>query len=392
MRGDFMNNYLVPILYGIVIFPIISLIFTLPYMIFQYRKYGSIPSIRVLIVYSFILYLICAYFLVILPLPSIESVANLKIARYQIIPFNLLSDFIKNTSFSITDASTYLAVIKNPIFYQTVYNVLLFLPFGVYLKYYFKCSLTKTIIYSFLLSLFFELTQLTGLYFIYPRNYRLFDVDDLIVNTIGGITGYYFSFLISKIFPSRDEIDKRAYLDGDTIPLFRRVFAFILDYFIVNVFAFLSFSFVRIFVNIDNIIIYYVCLILYYIIFTYVSNGYTLGKKFFKIKIVSLEGKLKIEQIIVRYGLLYFLAFKIPKLLLKYFNYNFLIKIIKTKNELIYLFFSVIIFVLIIYIIKRLNDISHGKLLLYEKLSKTKNINMIDSSKEKVIKYYIRDN
>ena len=33
-------------------------------------------------------------------------------------------------------------------------------------------------IFSFLLSLFFEVTQLTGLYFLYPGSYRLFDVDD----------------------------------------------------------------------------------------------------------------------------------------------------------------------------------------------------------------------
>ena len=31
----------------------------------------------------------------------------------------------------------------------------------------------------------FELTQLSGLYFIYPRSYRLADVNDLINNTVG---------------------------------------------------------------------------------------------------------------------------------------------------------------------------------------------------------------
>ncbi|UPU40245.1 hypothetical protein MX850_02280 [Erysipelothrix sp. Poltava] len=32
-------------------------------------------------------------------------------------------------------------------------------PFGIYLRYYFNCDLKKTVILSFILSLFFEPTQ-----------------------------------------------------------------------------------------------------------------------------------------------------------------------------------------------------------------------------------------
>jgi glycopeptide antibiotics resistance protein len=42
---------------------------------------------------------------------------------------------------------------------------------------------------TFLLSLIIESAQLTGLFFIYPGSYRLFDVDDLITNTLGGFLG-----------------------------------------------------------------------------------------------------------------------------------------------------------------------------------------------------------
>lgn len=368
-----MSNYIVSILYGIVVFPIVALLITLPYMIFQYRKYGSIPPIRVLIIYSFILYLICSYFLVILPLPSKSYVMELKMAHYQLIPFNFIIDFIKTTSFDITNIHTYLSVIKEPIFYQAVYNTILFIPLGIYLSYYFKCNLTKTILYSFILSLFFELTQLTGLYYIYPRNYRLFDVDDLIINTLGGFIGYYIGKVIIKILPSRDEIDNIAYIEGNTIPLFRRLFAFLLDYFIFSIFSVICFIIINSFIKVNYSLIYDICLILYYIIFCYLAKGYTIGKKFFKIKIVSLEGKLDINQIIIRYGLLYFILFKIPNLL----KYDFFVKIIKSRNESIYLFMSIILFILIYYLFKTLNNIKDGKLLFYEKLSQTKNINMI---------------
>ncbi len=46
-----------------------------------------------------------------------------------------------------------------PYFAFGVPLFLLVLPFGVYLRYYFKCSFLKTVLASFLLSLFFELTQ-----------------------------------------------------------------------------------------------------------------------------------------------------------------------------------------------------------------------------------------
>ena len=64
----------------------------------------------------------------------------------------------------------------------------------------------KTMIASFCLSLFFELTQLSGLYFIYPRPYRLFDVNDLVTNTLGGIIGFVVTPLF-YIYASYEKTD-----------------------------------------------------------------------------------------------------------------------------------------------------------------------------------------
>ena len=61
----------------------------------NYHKYGALLSLRILIVYSFILYLICVYFLVILPLPSREAVAKMTGPGMQLIPFNFIRDIIK---------------------------------------------------------------------------------------------------------------------------------------------------------------------------------------------------------------------------------------------------------------------------------------------------------
>src|SRR5699024_10365380 len=110
-----------------------------------------------------ILYLLCAYFLVILPLPSVEEVKMLTTPTTQLIPFDFIRDLL-NISFNWKELPSYINLIQSPPFYIAAFNVLLTLPFGFYLRYYFECKWYKALIFGFLLSLFFELTQLTGLY------------------------------------------------------------------------------------------------------------------------------------------------------------------------------------------------------------------------------------
>ena len=185
-----MSYYVSIIIQACIAFPMIAFLFSLPYIVYNYHKYGSFLSMRIAIVYSFILYLLCAYFLVILPLPSIEEVAKMTQASMQLQPFRFIQDIISSTSFHLSDPATYLPTLNSPTVYQVLFNIALVIPFGMYLRYYFQCSFKKTLLFSFLLALFFECTQLSGLYGIYPRSYRLFDVDDLMINTLGGILGY----------------------------------------------------------------------------------------------------------------------------------------------------------------------------------------------------------
>ena len=86
-----MSGYLSAIGQGLVFFPLAALLLTLPYIAWNYRRYGSVLSLRILIVYSFILYLICAYCLVIFPLPSGAEAAALSGHRMQLVPFSFLA-------------------------------------------------------------------------------------------------------------------------------------------------------------------------------------------------------------------------------------------------------------------------------------------------------------
>ena len=63
-------GYISTIKTAVQLFPFLAFLLTLPYMILNYRKYGSVNKLRVLIFYSFMLYLMTVYLLVILPLPD----------------------------------------------------------------------------------------------------------------------------------------------------------------------------------------------------------------------------------------------------------------------------------------------------------------------------------
>ena len=89
-------SYLVPIKAALIIFPFLALLITLPYIIYEYHHYGSVNKLRTLIIYSFILYLMTIYFLVILPLPTKEEVIKMKVINPQLIPLTFIKDIVED--------------------------------------------------------------------------------------------------------------------------------------------------------------------------------------------------------------------------------------------------------------------------------------------------------
>ena len=54
-------GYILSIKLAMLFFPALAFVITLPYMIANYRKYGSVNKLRTVIVYSFALYLLTVY-------------------------------------------------------------------------------------------------------------------------------------------------------------------------------------------------------------------------------------------------------------------------------------------------------------------------------------------
>lgn len=364
-----MEVYKIPIEFAFIVFPFIAFILTIPFLIHQYRKYGAIPLLKSIVFYSMILYLICAYFLVMLPLPSIESVSKMTGPTTQLHLFQFIEDIKVTVDFNINSFNDILTILKSSTVYTVLFNIVLTLPFGVYLRYFFKKKWYHTLIYTFILSLFFELTQLSGLYGIYPRPYRLFDVDDLLINTLGGLIGHAITPILTVLLPTRDELEAKSYKKGQKVTLLRRVMSLIID---IVFLAFLCLI-ARILFN-DTIFEKAYALItisIYYIVIPLFTSGRTLGKKVLRLKIESLEGPSTWYQILFRNILLVYIV------IYPYVWISLLTMTEPVERRL----WSVLIICQIInflYYLVTLPKDTH--IFLYERLSQTKNISIIDSN------------
>lgn len=309
-----MSPYMLAIRQAVVIYPIIVLLFTIPYVLFNYHKYGSVFSLRIIVVYSFILYMLCVYCLVILPLPSAEAAKTLHGRRMQLVPFSFVYAIAKNTHIVLSQPKTWLTLVNNDAFLTNLFNLFMTMPFGMYMRYYFRKSWKQTLVLSFCLSLFFELTQLSGLYFIYPGAYRLFDVDDLIVNTAGGIAGYALVGPFMKLLPSRDALDKLSYRRGVSVSFTRRFTSFIIDIAVVGALG-LTGVIIAAFANAQYTAeMLEATALIYFCVVPIAANGRTLGKKMTSLSIVDCSGKkASWIQYVVRGGSLYLVMQFLPE-------------------------------------------------------------------------------
>lgn len=327
-----MSTYVLPIQMAILIFPILAAIITIPYIIIQYRRYGAMHPLRVAIVYSFIFYLLCAYFLVILPLPPIEDVANYTTPITQLIPFEGYREFTISTSLVLNDPSTYWSALNEPSLFLILFNILLTVPFGIYLRYYFECSWKKTLLWSFLLTLSFECIQLSALFGIYPRPYRLFDVDDLMNNTLGGMLGYGITPLLTHFLPSRTTLDETSLHKGKSVSSLRRVVAFFIDIVLLALLCMISMLVLLLLdlvslrtISITMLYVYIVFVLLIIVVLAIFTKGKTIGKFVVKIRLVNKEDQSpRWYQQSVHYIAIYLLILPCPYvivlLLIQYFQ------------------------------------------------------------------------
>lgn len=363
--------YVDKIIAALLTFPLIAGLFSLPYALYQYHKYGAVSKYRTFVVFSFILYMLIAYFQVILPLPSLEStIGNRWQDHLNLIPFRQIWTYWHDKTFTIKEFFIYL---RSFSLWQLLLNVLLTLPFGIYLRYYFKQSFKRTVLYTFLLSLFFEITQLSALYGIYPGPYRLADIEDILCNTLGGMIGYQIGFVFALVLPKWEEIDAYCRNVGKRVTGKRRFWAVLFDYICSIILYLIIRGIVLLFIpeapsiSISEWIYNWSFFCIFSLIQVLLTKGFTLGHAICRTILVSSDGTRATKgKLIMRYLYLWMFT-ELPLFILDLsLNWNFLYN--NDSLVLILLFFSRFYFLYYFY-----NEVirKNAKLMPHDRLSKT---------------------
>lgn len=164
--------------------PLVVLAALVPYVAVQYRRRGALGPGRSLLALAALLYAMALVSYVVLPLPQVTAgLCAGGGAGVQLRPGQFLGDIAR---YGVGGPA---ALAANPEVAQVAFNIALFVPLGMFVRYLGSRGVATTTAVGLGVSLLVELTQLSGDWFVFPCAYRLFDVDDVIVNTAGALLG-----------------------------------------------------------------------------------------------------------------------------------------------------------------------------------------------------------
>lgn len=205
------------------IYPAIAILVTFPLAALHYRRWGRMHPWRAAALYSFAFYLVASLFLVLLPLPDLPA-RGAEPAAWEA-QFGRLRTPELDPTASIRAAVTGEAGLR--AVFQVLFNLALLAPLGVYLRWLFgRRAWTAALV----VSLAFEVCQLTGIFWIYPGPFRLFDTGDLVLNTAGCGAGAAVAspLVVRRLLPDLSAPPRPA---GEWIGVQRRSLAFGIDFF-----------------------------------------------------------------------------------------------------------------------------------------------------------------
>ncbi|MBW3093325.1 VanZ family protein [Bifidobacterium sp. 82T10] len=208
-----------PFMLAVALWPFVSAVLTVPVLALLYHRYNRIRLSQALVAYGTVLYAIGLLCFTLYPMPE-DPVAYCAAHHLapQLNPLQFIGDIRTDGLSAIM---------------QLALNVVFFLPLGFIIGRVFRWPLAAALPVGFATSLMIETLQLTGFLGFYPCSYRLFDVDDLITNTLGALLGYAGARLFDRLVPPRAHD-----LTTVTQPGFlRRCIAYIIDLTVITAVA-----------------------------------------------------------------------------------------------------------------------------------------------------------
>lgn len=182
-----MSTHISPAIVAVFVGSLAAVLLFAPAIAISYRRHGALSLVRLAGWAALLLWVVGIWAYTLLPVPSIDEV---RCTGVQLQPGAFLGDIGE----AIAGGSN---PILNRASSQVILNVLLFVPLGVILRLVFGQPWWVAVALGFGASLLVELTQLTGVWGLYPCAYRLFDVDDLLANTIGATLGWLGAWAVT---------------------------------------------------------------------------------------------------------------------------------------------------------------------------------------------------
>src|SRR5690625_1055599 len=175
-----------------------GLVLFVPFIWASYRRRGGITARRFTLWAAALVYFWAIWVYTLLPLPDPNK---LKCASVNLNPALFVTEIREAIQ---TSAGSLWSFALQPTMLQLALNVLLFVPLGFFLRLLFKRGWLTALIVGASLSLFIETTQLTGVWGLYPCAYRVFDVNDMMTNTLGAIAGSIVALAMPQGWHHRD--------------------------------------------------------------------------------------------------------------------------------------------------------------------------------------------
>lgn len=175
-----MTDQIMSAVFALLAGALVAVLLFVPFVFVNYRRRGGLSLLRTLLWIGFLVYAMALWTYTLLPLPDPDDI---QCTSAQLRPFHLVDD-IRTTA-----AATGASLPHNPAFMQVALNVLLFMPLGFFLRVLWGRGILSATATGLAISATIEVTQITGVWGIYPCPYRVFDVDDLLANTSGALLG-----------------------------------------------------------------------------------------------------------------------------------------------------------------------------------------------------------
>ncbi|RLP84018.1 VanZ family protein [Mycetocola lacteus] len=211
-----MNELLTPALIALFAGGALAVVLIVPFVAASYRRRGGLSFWRSVGWLAFLIYMLAIWCYTLLPIPSS---ADYRASGVQLDVMDGIRDIANYPHASVQE------LVRNTAVLQLALNVVLFIPFGFLMRTLFQRGFFVATLSGFALSLLIETTQLTAVWGLFPRPYRVFDVGDLATNTLGALVGSLLAFVFVG-FARREEVRQR---EPRPVTAGRRFLGFICD-------------------------------------------------------------------------------------------------------------------------------------------------------------------